>query len=288
MLKYRLTLGPLFILLLIGIAWLDQYLGEFSDQRYAGALIGIALALIIGAAALELARMLRAIGSTTPTILHPLFAWIGLLAWWAPGQGAVPSIGAATAASLLIAVIVLGRHALLKQNSGAIINLACGLLTMVYLGFLSGMLLQLRLTHTAWAMLGVLLLIKSCDIGAFAVGMTIGRHKLIPWVSPGKTWEGLIGGLVTSAGLGALFGWLSGDPGFVSGFELTPIRGAILGLVCGFTGQIGDLAISMFKRDTGIKDSSSAVPGFGGVLDLLDSPLLAGAAAYWTLALMAA
>lgn len=281
MLKYRLTLGPVFIATLIAIAWLDQYLGDVSDQRYAGILIGIAMALIVAAASIELAKMLRAIGSTTPAIWYPIFAWIGLLAWLAP-----PSAGSATAASLGVAVLVLGRHAVLKQNTGAIINLACALLTMAYLGFLSGALLQLRLTHSAWAMLGVLLLIKSCDIGAFTVGMTIGRHKLIPWVSPGKTWEGLIGGLVTSAGLGALFGWLFGDSGFVSGLELTPIQGAILGLVCGFTGQIGDLAISMFKRDAGIKDSSSAIPGFGGVLDLLDSPLLAGTAAYWTLAIM--
>ena len=242
--------------------------------------------LIITAASLELARMLRAVGSTTPAVLHPLFAWIGLLAWWAPGTPLPPTIGAATAAAVAVALIILGRVAISKRNNGAIINLACGLLTMATLGFLPGMLLQLRLTHSAWALLGVLLLIKSCDIGAFAVGMTIGKHKLIPWISPGKTWEGLIGGLMTSTALGMLAARLFNESGVVTGIELTLAQGAILGLVCGFTGQTGDLAISMFKRDAGIKDSSSAVPGFGGVLDLLDSPLLAGAAAYWTLALM--
>jgi len=285
-LKYRLTLGPVLIALLVGVAWLDQYLGDISDQRLAGLPIGIALVLIITAASLELATMLRAVGSTTPVYLHPVFAWIGLLAWWAPGTPLPPTLGNATAASVAVALITLGRTALSKRNSGAIINLSCGLLTMAALGFLPGMLLQLRLMHSAWTLLGVLLLIKSCDIGAFAVGMTIGRHKLIPWVSPGKTWEGLVGGLATSAGLGVLFAWLFGGSDTVTGFGPLPAHGAILGLVCGFTGQIGDLAVSMFKRDAGFKDSSAAVPGFGGVLDLLDSPLLAGAAAYWTLAIL--
>lgn len=287
MLKHRLLLGPVFIALLIGLAWLDQYLGDVSEQRYAGVPIGIGLVLIITAASIELAAMLRAVGSTTPALLHPLFAWIGLLAWWAPESNLPPTLGNATAASVAVALITLGRAAITRQNKGAIINLSCGLLTMAALGFLPGMLLQLRLAHTAWALLGVLLLIKSCDIGAFAVGMTIGRHKLIPWVSPGKTWEGLVGGLATSTGLGVLATWLFRGSPIFTGIDPTLMHGAILGLGCGFTGQIGDLAISMFKRDAGLKDSSSAVPGFGGVLDLLDSPLLAGAAAYWMLALMA-
>ncbi len=290
MLKHRLTFGPIFIALLIGITWLDQYLGEQVDheQGMAGVPIGLALLVIVTAASIELASMLRAAGSTTPVALHPVFAWIGLLAWWSPGVSAPGTIGAAAGACVLVGAIVLGRAAVSKSNKGAIINLACGLLTMAYLGFLPGLLLELRLAHSAWALLGVLLLIKSCDIGAFAVGMTIGRHKLIPWVSPGKTWEGLFGGLATAAGLGVLGAALFGDSNIINGFDPTLLQGALLGLVCGFTGQIGDLTVSMFKRDAGIKDSSAAVPGFGGVLDLLDSPLLAGAAAYWTLALMAA
>lgn len=288
MLKYRLTLGPVLIALLIGLAWFDQYLGDASDQQHAGVTIGIALALIIAAASIELAKMFRAAGSTTPTALHPVFALIGLLACWRPGQSGMPSVGAATAACVIVALLVLGRAAISKSNQGVIINLACALLTMAYLGFLSGMLMQLRLTYSAWALLGVLLLIKSCDIGAFAVGVSIGKHKLIPWVSPGKTWEGLIGGLVTSTGLGVLAASVTGGASFDPGVQLTLAQGAILGLICGFTGQMGDLAISMFKRDAGIKDSSAAVPGFGGVLDLLDSPLFAGAIAYWTLLLLTA
>ncbi|MCB9848469.1 MAG: phosphatidate cytidylyltransferase [Phycisphaeraceae bacterium] len=286
MLKHRLLLGPVFIALLVGLAWLDQFLGDASEQRLAGIPIGVGLALVVTLAAVELAAMLRAVGSTTPTMWHPVFAWIGMLAWWAPGTPLPPTLGNATAASVAVAALTLGRAALTRKNSGAIVNLAGGLLTMAVLGFLPGMLLQLRLAHSAWALLVVLLLIKSCDIGAFAVGMTLGRHKLIPWVSPGKTWEGLIGGLATSAGLGALTAWLLRDFAGATSLDMTPWTGAVLGLICGFTGQIGDLAISMFKRDAGMKDSSASVPGFGGVLDLLDSPLLAGAAAFWTMALL--
>jgi len=285
-LKHRLTLGPLLIVALVGLAWLDQWLGDASEQRLAGLPIGIALAVVVAAAAVELATMLRAVGSTTPAGLHPVFAWIGLLAWWDPTSAAPPSVGNAAAASVAVAAVTLGRAALTKRNSGAILNLSGGLLTMAALGFVPGMLLQLRLEHSAWTLLAVLLVIKSCDIGAFAVGMTAGRHKMIPWVSPGKTWEGLVGGLATSTGLGAMLAWLFADQSHLTGLSLTVWQGAILGFVCGFAGQIGDLAISIFKRDAGVKDSSSIVPGFGGVLDLLDSPLLAGAAAYWTISLM--
>ncbi|MEX0876439.1 MAG: phosphatidate cytidylyltransferase, partial [Phycisphaerales bacterium] len=100
--------------------------------------------------------------------------------------------------------------------------------------------------------------------------------------SPGKTWEGLIGGLVTS-GLVAMGGsWLLHRAGIEAP---TLWVSAVMGVLLGGIGQCGDLAASLLKRDAGVKDSGTSVPGFGGVLDIVDSPILVAPFAYWALQL---
>ena len=110
---------------------------------------------------------------------------------------------------------------------------------------------------------------KFSDMGAYLTGMAIGRHPLIPHISPKKTWEGFFGALVFSlfASLG-LF-WLM--PGHLA--ALTLPHAIILGLLLGFAAVIGDLAESIVKRSTGAKDSGGLLPGIGGALDLIDSLL---------------
>ena len=125
----------------------------------------------------------------------------------------------------------------------------------------------------------VILVTKSCDIGAYFTGMSIGRHKLIAWLSPGKTWEGLVGGMVVAALAGAFL--LRPLLSIEISLPYALLTGALLGLA----GQAGDLIASMLKRDAQVKDSGSALPGFGGVIDVIDSPLLAGPVAYWLLAI---
>jgi phosphatidate cytidylyltransferase len=170
-----------------------------------------------------------------------------------------------------------------KSVEGIVASAGGTLLSFVYLGVLFGFFVFIRREHSAWVVLWVLLVTKSCDIGAFFTGRSIGRHKLIPWVSPGKTWEGLIGGVITSAavaavGMVALQAWV--DESSLPGPWLAAVAGATFGLI----GQAGDLVASLFKRDAGIKDASSILPGFGGVMDVVDSPLLVAPAAYWWLA----
>jgi phosphatidate cytidylyltransferase len=128
-------------------------------------------------------------------------------------------------------------------------------------------------------MLGAVLLVKSSDIGAYAVGMTLGRHKLIPWLSPGKTREGLAGGIATAALVGA--GLAAATPSGESIAAIPIWLGAVAGAVAAVTGQIGDLAESLLKRDAGVKDSGRMLPGMGGILDVVDSLLFAGPALYW-------
>jgi phosphatidate cytidylyltransferase len=163
---------------------------------------------------------------------------------------------------------------------GVVASAGGTLLAFVYLGLMSGFLLAIRREHSVWVLAWVILTTKACDIGAYFAGRSLGRHKLISWLSPGKTWEGLAGGLVASAVIGAAGLALvrrvePGLPPWWTGF----IAGALFGL----TGQFGDLIESLFKRDAGIKDASSVLPGFGGVLDVLDSPLMVAPVAYWWL-----
>ncbi len=108
----------------------------------------------------------------------------------------------------------------------------------------------------------VLAIVWAADVGAYFVGRRLGRHKLAPQVSPGKTWEGLAGGLVAAmvaSACGALW------------FGLSPALLVPIGLLVGAVSVVGDLTVSMFKRNAGLKDSGNLFPGHGGVLDRVDS-----------------
>lgn len=118
-------------------------------------------------------------------------------------------------------------------------------------------------------------LVKSADIGGYAFGRLFGRHKLIPAISPGKTWEGLVGCYAVSllAGLGMWYvfhAWFSESFGQIR-FPL--VHALVLPVLLTTTGVFGDLAESLVKRSVGVKDSSSRFPGMGGILDILDSLL---------------
>lgn len=123
-----------------------------------------------------------------------------------------------------------------------------------------------------WLVLLLCLMIWGADTGAYAAGRTLGRHKLVPRVSPGKTVEGAAGGLITAMIIGALGALVLGLDGWRT------LGMALLGGWIAAISIVGDLTISMFKRSAGVKDSGRLFPGHGGVLDRLDSML---AAAPW-------
>ena len=117
-------------------------------------------------------------------------------------------------------------------------------------------------------------------MGAYFAGRFLGRHKATPVLSPKKTWEGFAGGLAASVAT-ALVVWRLG-PVFPGG-ELAWLSAVAFGLVVGLTGIVGDLAESLVKRDCQKKDASTVVPGFGGVLDVVDSIVFAAPVVYWWL-----
>ena len=124
-----------------------------------------------------------------------------------------------------------------------------------------------------------------CDTGAYFAGVTLGKHKLIPALSPKKTIEGSVGGILTATVLALLYGlWV--QKSFV-------LEGVNVLLLCGLTGffgsflaQIGDLAASAMKRMTGIKDFGNLIPGHGGVLDRFDSVILTAPVVYYIMLLL--
>jgi phosphatidate cytidylyltransferase len=140
------------------------------------------------------------------------------------------------------------------------------------------------------AIASLAIVVKMCDIGAYTFGRLLGRRKMTPVLSPGKTWEGAVGGLAFAClGSWLALNWLA--PALSAG--LAP-RSAWCwlgyGLFVGIAGILGDLAEPLIKRDVGRKDSSAWMPGFGGVLDLLDSVLFAAPVAFlcWKLGIAAA
>ncbi len=138
--------------------------------------------------------------------------------------------------------------------------------------------------------LWVVVVAKFSDIGALLIGKTIGRTKMAPSISPGKTIEGLIGGLGASAGIGALIPWLVLNyfPTAVNfgNFDFSALEGALWGFAIAVSSVIGDLIASVLKRLAGMKDSGGFIPGIGGLLDLTDSLILAAPTGYFALLIL--
>ena len=129
--------------------------------------------------------------------------------------------------------------------------------------------------------------VKFNDVGAFAVGVTMGKHKMFPRISPKKSWEGFVGGIVASMAVSVAMVeasqhciWLPGGPLL----KLGVFHAMALGLVLGLVGVLGDLVESMFKRSANIKDSAGLLPGMGGILDMFDSLTFTPAVLYFYLA----
>jgi phosphatidate cytidylyltransferase len=114
-----------------------------------------------------------------------------------------------------------------------------------------------------------ILVTKFSDVGAYVTGSLLGRHKMIPRISPGKTWEGFAGAVVVSTGASLLFTHLAGPR--LYGMNL--LHATALGIILSLAAVVGDLIESIFKREAGVKDSGQLFPGIGGILDLMDSLL---------------
>ena len=136
-----------------------------------------------------------------------------------------------------------------------------------------------------WLLLYAVFAAKFTDIGAYLIGCSFGRHKLIPRISPGKSWEGVFGGVLVGTLVGTLYVWALRD--HLAPLGLTWTRALPLGVALSVCAVVGDLTESLFKRAANVKDSGGVIPGMGGLLDVLDSILFTAPAVYLFLRLVA-
>ena len=176
------------------------------------------------------------------------------------------------AALFVIAVLISQTFRFQADFTKMLAGIGVTLLGVFYLAFLGGFLIAMRVGFENVPALSTKLLlfffivIFASDIGAYFTGKTLGKHKLVPKISPGKTWEGLVGGITGAVAAAALCTWIF--------FPELPYKFSIpLSAVMAIVGILGDLAESAIKRGAGAKDAASILPGHGGLLDRLDSLL---------------
>ncbi|HEX5219905.1 MAG TPA: phosphatidate cytidylyltransferase [Verrucomicrobiae bacterium] len=177
----------------------------------------------------------------------------------------------------ILIVFVLGlcvRQFVSKSNTAGILAISTTLFGLMYVPWLLNFIQKINFfpninENGKYYVLYFILVTKFSDTGAYAVGSLIGKHKMIPRISPGKTWEGFGGAIVVATGASLVYSHFLADkmPG------MTALHAIILGVVLSSTAVIGDLIESLFKREAGVKDSGNFFPGIGGILDLLDSLL---------------
>ena len=174
-----------------------------------------------------------------------------------------------------IILFVLGlcvRQFVSRSNTAGILAISTTLFGLMYVPWLLNFIQKINFfpgVDGKFYVLYFVLVTKFSDTGAYAVGSLIGRHKMIPRISPGKTWEGFGGAIFLSTVTSLVFGHFFG--GKMAGMNWRHAMG--LGVLLGSTAVVGDLIESLFKREAGVKDSGRLFPGIGGILDLLDSLL---------------
>lgn len=200
----------------------------------------------------------------------PVYASAAILPAVAYIWGPVPQL-VVTGAAVLLSMLWRIRRGV----EGYVKDVAATIFTIVYLPFLAGFLmLTLAADDGATRVVVFILLTMGNDVGGYAVGVLIGRHPIAADISPKKSWEGLAGSFLVQAAVGALT--------FTYLLDAAWWQGVIAGLVLTVTATAGDFAESAIKRDLGVKDMGSLLPGHGGMMDRLDS-LIPNAFASWAL-----
>lgn len=170
---------------------------------------------------------------------------------------------------LVFALGVFLRQFPQKLNPQGIETMAVTLFGLIYVAWLCNFVTRINFANPNGRYFVMLLVVvtKFTDMGAYIIGSTLGRHKMIPRISPKKTWEGTAGGIAFAVGGAFLCRWLM--PQEMQ--TLTNLHAVVIGVLLGAAAVIGDLAESLIKREAGVKDSSRLLPGHGGALDLIDS-----------------
>jgi phosphatidate cytidylyltransferase len=300
-LRWRLISAAVIIALLLSAMWLDYRLILWGTP---GAWLLPILLLVSVLGTEEVLSLLRAKEHRVAqwpaylgNVVLPLAASVTIVAEMFGLSSRVPISSSGnwplTVLALTVGLVFFVEMRRYERPGIAIVRTALAIFTVNYIGVLISFWAMLRLhannERGMMALFSMLLLVKIADVGAFTVGKKLGRHKMTPVLSPGKTWEGAIGGVLVACLVSwAFFHWagprIVGSSYREPAFLATMVYGAVLALA----GMLGDLAESLLKRDMERKDSSTWLPGLGGVLDIIDAPLMAGPVAWlwWTTGLI--
>ena len=241
---------------------------------YQGGLFYLALvAALLTMAEIEFCRLMARDGYSPSSIFGVALVWTLLAnAQW-------PEAGLLEPGLILVALGSVSYHMAHREGS-PVADWALTLAGGLYLGLCGGALVRLRglgPDGLRWTLIGVFT-IMFADSAAYFVGRAVGRHKLAPQLSPGKTWEGYIAEVIGGGLWAALMAWLwpaEAEPGMAA------LQGLALGLLVSVLAPLGDLAVSMMKRQVGVKDTGTIIRGHGGALDRVDSVLWTGVLAYY-------
>jgi len=280
MLKYRLLFGTIMVAGFVGLLVFDGYLDGsltalMEDKNIQGSILAAIVMLLVIPAQLEISKLIKKTGAVVfkPVTILCSILFAGM--WYfrqfhpEPEKFHLYYALAVSVFSVLAVFVYQGRA---FGTNGTVANCSASLFSIFYLGFLSSFVLGIRVEFGLWPLMMTILVVKSSDTGAYTLGRLFGKHKFAPVVSPGKTWEGLAGAAIFAIIVAMLFAWIADI--------MTLPQAVLFGVVFAYLGQLGDLAESMIKRDAAEKDSSESVPGFGGVLDIIDSPLVTAPLAY--------
>jgi phosphatidate cytidylyltransferase len=259
----------LIVAILIGLGIGVVVLASLLFVFWLFALIALAACLL---GTFEFSRALQAAGHRID-IVPQLIAGAGVIAAGFLFADWVHWVVVFVAVAFIIVWRAIGQMAARDGRTyGAVLqDILVGVFVFLYVGFLASLgVVLLREPNGQWWVLAGVIVVVVADTGAYAAGLTFGRHPMAPRISPKKTWEGFAGAAVGVLVAGVLLAWLM--------LDLPLWTGLVIGAAILATATIGDLGESMIKRDLGIKDMSSWLPGHGGVLDRLDSILPSGVA----------
>jgi phosphatidate cytidylyltransferase len=195
----------------------------------------------------------------------------------------LPGYAAPVFSGLILIALAWHLIAYERGRDQAALDFGISVAGIAYLGWIGAYLLDIRNLHEGgWWFMLVLPTVWLADSGAYSIGAAYGKHKLAPRLSPKKSWEGYIAGILTGALAGAFFVFAYTTFGNLKG-DITILQGAVLGFLLGLLTPFGDLGESLFKRQAGLKDSSQVIPGHGGFFDRIDSWLWGAAIGYYYL-----
>jgi len=265
--------GPkrnLFTATVVGVA---IFVGVLAAAQWSALLFAIGLYLVCIGATWEWRDALRASGRRVS--LWPISAAIagmGVATWYGKSEGLIVALLVACAGVVAWRVVD-------ERIENTLADSLASMFTLLWIPFLASFFLLMEQAHDGWQRVYIVIFaVTGNDTGALISGMLFGKHKMAPRVSPNKTWEGFAGGLVLGTIAASVLAYFILDGAWITG--------ALVGAAAAVAAVVGDLAESAIKRDISVKDMSSFLPGHGGILDRIDSMLVAAPVAYVVFALL--